>query len=111
MASIKDEAIVLRRLDFSENSQVLAFFTREHGLQRLIAKGIKRGTKKRFATGIDLLERGSVVYWRSAGSERGLSTLSEWRQQDLYLGLRSSLRHWYAAQYAAESTAGVLEEG
>lgn len=111
MASIKDEAIVLRRLDFSENSQVLAFFTREHGLQRLIAKGIKRGTKKKFATGIDLLERGSLVYWRSPGSERSLATLSEWRQLDLHLGLRNSLKHWYAAHYAAESTSGVLEEG
>ena len=55
MPLVKDEAIVLRRLDSSESSQVLVFFTREHGPQRLIAKGIKRGTKQRFATGIDLL--------------------------------------------------------
>ena len=54
MTAIKDEAIVLRRLDYSETSQVLAFFTRDHGPRRLIAKGVKRSTKKKFATGIDL---------------------------------------------------------
>ncbi len=37
MASVKDVAIVLRRLDYSETSQVLAMLTREHGQQRLIA--------------------------------------------------------------------------
>ena len=69
MAAVKDQAIVLRRLDYSETSQVLVFLTREHGLQRLIAKGIKRSTKKKYATGIDLLERGRLVFLISARGE------------------------------------------
>lgn len=110
MAAIQDQAIVLRRLDYSETSQVLAFFTREHGLRRLIAKGVKRGTKTRFATGIDLLERGWVVFLARAEGTEGLGTLTEWRQTEAYLGLREGLERLYAAQYAVQITAGMVEE-
>ena len=47
-----DQAIVLGRLDYSETSQVHVLFAREHGKVRAIAKGIKRGTKKRFAAAV-----------------------------------------------------------
>jgi DNA repair protein RecO (recombination protein O) len=110
MASIKDNAIVLRRLDYSETSQVLAFFMRAHGQRRLIAKGIKRGTRKKFATGIDLLEQGEVVFWDRPHGESQLSTLTEWRQTELFLGLRTGLDRWYAGQYAAEITSGMTQE-
>jgi len=110
MALLKDSAIVLRRLDYSETSQVLAFFGREHGQVRLIAKGIKRGSKKAFATGIDLLEMGSIVFVHSEGRS-GLGTLTEWRQIEAFLGLRHETRRLYAAQYGAEITAQLTEEG
>lgn len=110
MSATKDQAISLRRLDYSETSQVLVFLTREHGRQRLIAKGIKRSTKVRFATGIDLLERGEVVFIRKPESEAGLGTLTEWLQADLHLGLRADLHRLYAGQYAAEITAAMTED-
>lgn len=110
MALIHDEAIVLRRLDYSETSQVLLVFCRAHGAQRLIAKGIKRGTKRRVAVGVDLLERGTVVFSRRPGSE-ALGTLTEWRQRDAFPHLRRDLPRWYAAQYAAEAAAHLTEEG
>ncbi|MFO0972293.1 MAG: DNA repair protein RecO [Phycisphaerae bacterium] len=109
MGSVRDLAVVLRRLDYSETSQVLAAFGRATGLQRLIAKGAKRGTKKRFATGIDLLELGDVIYLSRAG-EAGLGTLTEWTQRDSFPAIRASLEAWYAAQYAADRTAQALEE-
>lgn len=111
MAPIKDEAIVLRRLEYSETSQVLVFFAREHGRQRLIAKGIKRGTKKKFAVGIDLLERGGLMFLPCQRKAQGLGTLIEWRQTEAYLGLRGDLRRLYAGQYAAEITAAMTEDG
>ncbi|NLX14053.1 MAG: DNA repair protein RecO [Phycisphaerales bacterium] len=111
MAPIKDEAIVLRRLEYSETSQVLVFFAREHGRQRLIAKGIKRGTKKKAAVGIDLLERGDIMFLPCQRKAHGLGTLTEWRQNDAYLGLREDLRRIYAGQYAAEITAAMTEDG
>lgn len=103
MPLVKDQAIAIRRLDYSESSQVLVFFTRQHGKQRLIAKGIKRGTKTRFATGIDLLERGSLVFSRREEGGRSLGTLTEWGQQDVFADLRKHLGWMYAGQYAAEA--------
>lgn len=111
MPAVKDEAIVLRHLDYSETSQVLLVLTREHGPRRLIAKGVKRSTSKKFAVGIDLLERGHVVFIPKLSGEAGLATLSEWWQGEAHLGLRSRLASWYAAQYAAEITAAMTEEG
>lgn len=111
MPLIKDEAIAVRRLDYSETSQVLAFFTREHGKQRLIAKGIKRGTKARFATGIDLLERGGVVFSRRQSGTRDLGTLTEWHQLDVFAALRRDLRWMHAGQYAAECLEVATEDG
>lgn len=109
MSLIKDEAIVLRRLDYSETSQVLAIFTREHGQQRIIAKGVKRATKSRPSTGIDLLERGQVVLSARPGRESTLATMTEWRQENTYPHLRRDLAACYAAQYAAEVTAQLTE--
>ncbi|MCZ6698835.1 MAG: DNA repair protein RecO [Planctomycetota bacterium] len=109
MASVKDVAIVLRRLDYSETSQVLAMLTREHGQQRLIAKGIKRSTKTRTAVGIDLLELGNLVYTRRPGREDTLGTLIEWRQRENFAHLRRDLVRLYAAQYAAEVSSHLTE--
>lgn len=109
MALVKDIAIALRRLDYSETSQVLAVLTREHGQQRLIAKGIKRSTKTRVAVGIDLLEMGRVVFTHRPGKEDNLATLTEWRQEDGFPYLRRDLVRCYAAQYAAEVTAQLTE--
>lgn len=111
MALIKDTAVVLRRLDYSETSQVLAVFTRQHGQQRLIAKGIKRGTKTRVAVGIDLLEMGNVVFSRRPGKEETLAPLTEWRQIETFAHLRRELARCYAAQYAAEVTSYLTEPG
>jgi DNA repair protein RecO (recombination protein O) len=110
MPVIRDEAVVLGRLDYSENSQILVLFTREHGKARSIAKGIRRGTKTRFAAGIDLLDVGTVVL--SAKQERGeaLATLTEWKQTEALSGLRGRLPRLHAALYAAELTSRLTED-
>lgn len=109
MSLISDQAISLRRTDYSETSQILVLLTRAHGKQRLIAKGTKRSTKKRFAAAIDLLERGEVVFSRRPGSEADLSILVEWNQRELYAGLRTDLRRLYGAQYLAEVIPALVE--
>ncbi|UCD28559.1 MAG: DNA repair protein RecO, partial [Planctomycetota bacterium] len=107
----KDRAIVLRRLDYSETSQVLVLFTRLHGSQHLIAKGVKRGTKNKFSTGIDLLEHGQLVFLAKSDTHQGLGTLTECQQTNAYLGLRCNMQRWYCGQYAAEITAAMTEVG
>jgi DNA repair protein RecO (recombination protein O) len=109
VAIVQDLGIVLRRLDYSESSQVLAVFTREHGQQRLIAKGIKRATKSKGAVWIDLLELGRLAFTKRPGKEDNLATLTEWVQEDAFRHLRASLLALYAAQYAAEVTSQLVE--
>ncbi len=110
MSLLSDRAVVLRRLDYSESSQIVVLFTREHGQVRAIAKGIKRSTKTRFAAAIDLLELGQVV-WSSRPDRLGsLAILTEWKQTKGFVGLRDRLERLYAAQYAAEITSELTTE-
>ncbi|MEE8170466.1 MAG: DNA repair protein RecO [Phycisphaerae bacterium] len=111
MALYRDQAIVLRRLDYSETSQVLLVFCRTLGPQRLIAKGIKRGTKSRFAVGVDLLEAGVVNFSRRDGGAAHLATMTEWTQSDLNAHLRRDLASLHVALYGAEVTGQLMEEG
>ncbi len=109
MALVKDAALVLRRLDYSETSQVLAILTRNHGPQRLIAKGVKRATKKGGGHAIDLLELGEVVFSLRPDKDGTLAVLTEWHQQETFPHLRLDLPRCYAAQYAADVTAQLTE--
>ncbi len=110
MPAISDSAVVLKRLDYSETSQVIVFFTREHGKVRAIAKGVKRSTKTRFAVGIDLLEVGWLVIGRRHERSTSLANVVEWKQARSLSGLREKLSRLYAAQYAAEITSQLTED-
>jgi DNA repair protein RecO (recombination protein O) len=110
MAAIADSSVVLRRLDYSETSQIIVFFTRRHGKVRAIGKGIKRGTKTRFAVGIDLLDIGDLVVSVRQERSETLATLTEWTQTRSLPGLREKLFRIHGAQYAAEITAQLTED-
>ena len=110
MATMTDSAIVLRRLDYSETSQVIVFFTRQHGKVRAIAKGIKRGTKRRFAVGIDLLDVGHLTVSTKHERSESLATVTEWKQTRSLSGLREKLIRIQGAQYAAEITGQLTED-
>ena len=61
MAHVHDRCICLRKVEYSETSQILLLFSREHGLQKVIAKGAHRRTKagsSKFDGGADLLDVG-----------------------------------------------------
>lgn len=110
MSLIRDSGVVLMRLDYSETSQIVVYFTADHGKVRVIAKGIKRGTKARFAVGMDLLDVGRLVL--SGGPDRrgGLSTLTEWKQTRGFPGLREKLNRVHAGEYLAEITSHLMED-
>lgn len=110
MPVFMDQAIVLRRHDYSETSQIVVLLTREHGKVRAIAKGIKRSTKKRFATGMDLLDVGTAALSVKTDRPEVLATLTEWKQSTPISGLRDRLERLYAAEYAVEVTAHLTEE-
>ena len=61
MPLVNDRCICLRKIEYSETSQILALFSRGHGLVRVIAKGAHRRTKagaSKFDGGVDLLDVG-----------------------------------------------------
>jgi DNA repair protein RecO (recombination protein O) len=106
-----DRGICLRKVEYSETSQILTLFTRRHGLMRVIAKGAHRATKagaSKFGGGIDLLDVGDAVF--TLDLEKQLGTLTEWKLREGHLELRRNLRAMYLAQYAAELVSFLIEE-
>ena len=111
MALVSDRCICLRKTEFSETSQILALFSREHGITRVIAKGAHRRTKagaSRFDGGIDTLDLGDAVF--SHDTARELTPLCEWKLREGNLALRKSLRGIYLGLYAAELIAKLIHE-
>lgn len=111
MPLVSDRCICLRKFEYSETSQILSLFSREHGLVRVIAKGAHRRTKagaSKFDGGIDLLDVGEAVFIHDPGKELG--TLTEWSLREGNLVLRGTLRGLYLGQYAAELAGLLIEE-
>lgn len=106
-----DRCICLRKVEYSETSQILTLFGRRFGILKLIAKGAHRRTKagaSRFDGGVDLLDLGDAVF--SHSTDRNLPPLTEWSLVDGHLGLRSNLRAVNLALYSAELVSAVMEE-
>jgi DNA repair protein RecO (recombination protein O) len=111
MALVHDRCICLRKVEYSETSQILLLFSREHGLQRVVAKGAHRRTKagsSKFDGGVDLLDVGQAVFTQRL--ERDLGLLTEWSLREGHLDLRNNLRGMYLALYAAELVGHLFEE-
>lgn len=109
MSPQKDQAVVVRLTDYSETSQIVSLFSAGHGQLRLIAKGVRRSTKKRFAAGLDLLELGEVGFLPPRGDAQ-LGTLTDWVQRETFAGVRRELLRLYGALYAVELVAALTEE-
>jgi DNA repair protein RecO (recombination protein O) len=109
MSTYTDQAVTVRLTEYSETSQIVTLFTADHGLVRLIAKGVRRSTRKRFAAGLDLLELGELGFLPAHGDAQ-LGTLTDWVQRDAFTGLRRELLRLHGALYAAELVASLTEE-
>ncbi len=95
----KDTAICLRKVDYSETSQVVTFFTREHGKIGVMAKGAKR---QKSATGgpVEVFSYGEIVFYPSDTGK--LATLKEFDQKPMFMGLRRRLQPLNCALFGAE---------
>ena len=71
---IKDTAICIRAVDYSETSQIVTFFTRAAGKISAIAKGSKR-PKSAFDGPIEIFSYGKIVF--SDSNKEKLATLTE----------------------------------
>src|SRR5947209_1454872 len=111
MSLVHDRCICLRKVEYSETSQILLLFSRDYGLQRVVAKGAHRRTKagsSKFDGGVDLLDVGQAVFTQRL--ERDLGLLTEWSLREGHLDLRNNLRGMYLALYAAELVSLLFEE-
>ncbi len=92
-------AIVLRKIDFSETSQVLHLYTRDLGKVPCIAKGSKRA-KSAFRGAFDLLGLYDIIRLEKQPGDLDLLTQSESLKE--YRGVRGDLGRFGAACWIAE---------
>ena len=100
MTSVKDQAICIRRRNYSETSQIVTLFARASGKVQAIAKGSLR-SKSKFSGGIDTLAAGAIMFTPPRG-ESSLATLIEFELTESFAGLRRTLIGLNCAQYAAQ---------
>lgn len=99
MPAAKTEAVCLRRIDYSETSQVLHLYTRDGGKVHAIAKGSKR-RKTRFNGPFDVLGRYEIVRLPKPPGQLDLLTESELLED--YAPLRRDYGRFAAACYALD---------
>lgn len=96
---VKDTAICIRAVDYSETSQIVTFFTRAAGRISAIAKGSKR-PKSKFDGPIELFSCGNIVF--SDSNKEKLATLTEFEQQPGFARLADNLFALNCCLFAAE---------
>jgi DNA repair protein RecO (recombination protein O) len=97
--TICDIAICIRHWDFSETSQTVSLFSRDHGVIRGLAKGSRR-EKASFSGGIDLFALGEVRAIIKSGTD--LANIIEWTLLDAHWPLRDNLAAHRRALYFAD---------
>lgn len=107
MPTIHDEAVCVRHWDFSETSQTVSLFLREHGVVRGLAKGARR-ERGNFSGGFDLFTRGEIVAIVKPGRE--LATLTEWTLLETFPTIRRSASCNRAAWYFADLVGRFLHQ-
>jgi DNA repair protein RecO (recombination protein O) len=106
MPRFQDQALVLRRWDFSETSQTVVLYTRHHGLIRGLAKGSKR-PQGNFSGGFEPLTCGQIQVIPKSTSD--LALLTEWDLQEIFPAPRRSLTAHRWALCSADLVSRMLE--
>ena len=105
---LKDEAICIRTVDYSETSQIVTFFTREHGKLGVIAKGAKRA-KSSFGGTLEIFVRGRIVFRDSATGKLG--TLTEFQPiHDIVSAVSTHLYAYHCCLFSAELVAKLTHD-
>lgn len=105
----KTEGICLRRLDFSNTSQIACFLTPDAGRLSFMAKGVTRAPKRGIRTGFDLLGRYELIYTaRAAGS---LQNLTDRSLRASFPRMGAALQVMLCGYYAAELVLNFTIEG
>ena len=95
--SYKDEAIVLKRTNYSEADRFIVIYSKYFGKKRILAKGIRK-PKSRKRGALEVFSR--IKY--SAAKGKVYDIMTEVEALDLYLGIRKDLNKASLAYYYAE---------
>ena len=104
---VKDQAICIRKVDYSESSQILTLFCRENGKISAIAKGSRR-RKSSFGSPIGLFSVGDIVYLPTRSGN--LATLVEFDHLPLFSQIRNSLLAMNAGTMMCEMIALLTDQ-
>jgi len=103
------EGICLRRIDYSNTSQVASFLTPDAGRLSVMAKGVTRAPKRGVRTGFDLLARYELIYTERPGG--ALQNLTQRWLRESFRGLQDALDRALCGYYAAELILNFTAEG
>ncbi len=74
MKALRDNGIILRRIDYGEADRIITFLASEHGKIRVMAKGVRK-QKSKLAGGIELFSISELHYIKGKGDiDRLMST-------------------------------------
>lgn len=101
MPLVSTRGLVLRRVDWSETSQIVTVDTRDRGIVDLLAKGSRRAARRSssFAEPLDLAGWYDIVYRTRTGD---LHLATEARLVEGFRHLRTELPAWIEACFALE---------
>jgi DNA repair protein RecO len=105
----RTEGICLRRLDYSNTSQVATFLTPDQGCLSFLAKGVTRAPRKGIRRGFNLLGRYELIY-----TQRRTGTLRNLTHRNLleaFGGIRKALAQLLCGYYAVELALSFTIEG
>jgi len=99
MTLTRTEAVVLKSTDYSETSRIYKLYPLSHGLQSLIAKGVRR-RGSRISGVLESFNHIEVLYYKR--KNRSLFTLSQATSIETFNGLESDIHRFYRAAAIAE---------
>ncbi len=111
MPTVKDNAVCLRLMDWSETSQIVVLMTEKHGKMSAVAKGAKRqapSSLAKYSGGVELLTAGEAVFISKRGAE--LANLIEWDGVDAHWHLRKDFRAYNLGMYAADLVHHLVQD-
>lgn len=106
--SYRTEAIILNSFDYSESDRILAFYTREYGKIKGIAKGARR-SKKRFVGNLEPLSRIMLIFFQTDKSE--LVRVEDSTLIEGFAGLKADIEKLSQACYLLELVSEMTREG
>jgi DNA repair protein RecO (recombination protein O) len=99
VAPVKTRAVLLRSHDYGDSSRILRFYTQDHGLVSVVAKGV-RGKSGKGTTTLASFASGELTAYVKA--HRDLHTMKDFHCDRLREGLAADVLRFAGASAAAE---------